>query len=75
MPVGTAPIGIAIKPDGDFVYVTNSSSSSNNVSVINTGSNSIVATIFVGNLPSSVAIKPDGDFAYVANQSSNNVSV
>ncbi|MEB9624542.1 YncE family protein, partial [Bacillus cereus] len=71
IPVGTAPIGIAITPDGDFVYVTNSSSSSNNVSVINTGSNSIVATVSVGTNPRSVAITPDGDFAYVTNSSNN----
>ncbi|MEB9625146.1 beta-propeller fold lactonase family protein, partial [Bacillus cereus] len=71
--VGTNPRSVAITPDGDFAYVTNSSS--NNVSVINTGSNSVVATIPVGNAPTDVAITPDGDFAYVTNFNSNNVSV
>ncbi|PFK10525.1 hypothetical protein COI98_24070 [Bacillus cereus] len=73
IPVGTAPTDVAIKPDGDFAYVTNFNS--NNVSVINTGSNSVVATIPVGNTPTAVAIKPDGDFAYVTNRDIGNVSV
>ena len=56
-----------------FAYVTNGFS--NNVSVINTASNSVVATVTVGSVPYGVAITPDGSFAYVANQGSDNVSV
>ena len=38
---------------------------SDNVSVIETATNTVTATIAVGVNPSDVAITPDGDFAYV----------
>jgi len=56
-----------------FAYVTNQGS--NNVSVINTETNTANATVTVGSNPSVVAITPDAAFAYVTNQASNNVSV
>ncbi|MEH7221091.1 hypothetical protein V7107_27890, partial [Bacillus toyonensis] len=43
--------------------------------MINTGTNSVVATIPVGSSPYNVSITPDGQFAYVANAANNNVSV
>ncbi|WP_176542434.1 YncE family protein, partial [Bacillus toyonensis] len=58
---------------GQFAYVANLGS--NNVSVINTVSNTVVATIPVGLNPRSVAITPNGQFAYVTNEFTNNVSV
>jgi YVTN family beta-propeller protein len=54
-------------------YVTNNGS--NTVSVIDTGNNTVVATIPVGFLPFGIAITPDGTRAYAANESSNTVSV
>src|SRR5437588_67336 len=48
-----------------FAYVTNASS--NNVSVIDTASNTVVATVGVGCCPRGVAFTPDGTRAYVAN--------
>src|SRR4051812_22549353 len=51
-----------------FAYVTNGGS--NTVSVIDTGSNPVVATIAVGPLPRGVAITPDGPRAYGANAAS-----
>ena len=54
-------------------YITNQFS--NNVSVIDTASNSVVATVPVGSTPFGVAVTPDGAFVYVANRDSNNVSV
>jgi YVTN family beta-propeller protein len=56
-----------------FAYVTNGRS--NDVSVINTATNTVVATVPVGLSPGGVAITPNGAFAYVANFSSNDVSV
>ncbi|PEQ55453.1 hypothetical protein CN469_28295 [Bacillus cereus] len=47
----------------------------NNVSVIDTNSNTVVATVPVGNNPFGVAITPDGSFAYVTNFNIANVSV
>ena len=56
-----------------FAYVTNFTSAT--VSVIDIGTNTVVATVPVGSLPRRLAITPDGTRAYVGNQSSNTVSV
>jgi YVTN family beta-propeller protein len=47
--VGIGPRGVAVTPDGKFVYVANSGS--NVVSVIATASNTVVATVAVGPNP------------------------
>jgi YVTN family beta-propeller protein len=73
IPVGSLPEGVAVSPDGRFVYVTNTSS--NTVSVINAVTNAVVASSTVGSHPLGVAVTPDGKFAYVANENSNTVSV
>src|SRR5262249_12485216 len=54
-------------------YVANENSTT--VSVIDTASNTITATIPVGRNPASVALTPNSAFLYVANASSNTVSV
>src|SRR5215813_7056169 len=48
---------------------------SNTVSVIDTATNTVVATVPVGVRPIGVAITPDGTHAYVANRISGGVSV
>lgn len=53
-------------------FVTNGNGGS--LSIIDTNSNSIVATVATGNLPTGVAITTDGTQALVANQYSNSVS-
>jgi YVTN family beta-propeller protein len=90
IPVGVNPIGVAITPDGNNdnshkdedkdkdnnnirAYVTNEGS--NSVSVIDTATNTVIATVPVGLAPFGVAITPDGTQAYVANKNSNTVSV
>lgn len=52
-----------------FAYVANSSS--NTVSVIDTETNTVVATVPVGDQPTGVASTPDGAFVYVTNQGAN----
>ncbi|MSO17772.1 MAG: YncE family protein, partial [Acidimicrobiia bacterium] len=54
--VGTAPIGVAITPDGTKAYVANNGTDS--VSVINTVTNAVSATTTVGTDPIEVAICP-----------------
>src|SRR5438552_3982184 len=49
----------------DFAYVANAAS--NSVSVIDTASNTVVATVGVGSRPFGVAITPDRARAYVTN--------
>jgi uncharacterized repeat protein (TIGR01451 family) len=73
IPVGSSPFGVAVTPDGAFVYVANFNSS--NVSVIGTATNTEVTRIAVGNNPAGIVLTPDGAFAYVVNNQSQNVSV
>ena len=56
-----------------LAYVANSASSS--VSVIDTTTNTVTATVPVGLCPTGVAITPDAARVYVTNQCSNSVSV
>jgi YVTN family beta-propeller protein len=56
-----------------MVYVVNNAS--NNVSVIDTSTHTVVATVPVGNLPRGVAVNPAGTRVYVVNNASFNVSV
>src|SRR5438105_338088 len=65
MPVGAAP----------FAYVTNRGSDT--VSVLDTATNTVIATIpvGVGRVPEEVAITPDGAHAYVTNGGFDTVSV
>src|SRR5271170_6734249 len=51
---------------GFLFYVTNLDS--NNVSVINTATNTVIATIPVGDGPTYLSITPDNTLIYVSNQ-------
>jgi YVTN family beta-propeller protein len=64
IPVGSAPTGVAVTPDGKHVYVTNLRS--NDVSVIETTGNTVVAAVAVGLGPEGIAVTPDGKHVYVA---------
>src|SRR5712664_3704689 len=83
IPVQFSPLGVALAPNGKFAYVTNTGAvcdlcpvnQPSSVSVIDTATYSVVATIPVGQYPAGVAITPNGAFAYVANFNSNSVSV
>jgi YVTN family beta-propeller protein len=55
------------------VYITNEFSDT--VSVINTASNTVIATIPIGRFPYGVAAAPDGSKVYVTNPDANTVSV
>jgi YVTN family beta-propeller protein len=48
VPVGAAPFGVAITPNGAFAYVTFNNINSNTVPVIATATNTVVATVAVG---------------------------
>src|SRR5229473_1136359 len=54
-------------------YITNQSSST--VSVIDTATDTVIATIPVGLTPFGVAVKPDGSKVYVTHECANAVSV
>lgn len=61
--VGKTPIDVALSPDGSTAFVTNNQSAS--VSVVNTASNTVTATIPTASLPFGIALDPAGAFAYV----------
>jgi YVTN family beta-propeller protein/parallel beta-helix repeat protein len=56
-----------------FAYIPNENS--NNVSVIDTSTNTVIASVPVGNYPFGVAVNPTGTRVYVTNYISNKVSV
>lgn len=56
-----------------FAYITNSGD--NTVSVIDTATNAVTATIAVGKYPYGVAVHPDGSTVYVTNTEDATVSV
>jgi YVTN family beta-propeller protein len=70
--VGASPASAATAT-APRAYVANFDS--NTVSVIDTATNTVVATVAVGIHPLGVAVNPAGTRAYVANYDSNNVSV
>jgi YVTN family beta-propeller protein len=72
-PTGDPRLLVSPTPERTFAYVANTGS--DNVSVIRTSDDAVVATIPVGGAPRAVAITPGGGRAYVANLSSNDVSV
>jgi YVTN family beta-propeller protein len=55
------------------VYVSNSTS--NTVSVVNTATNSVIATVPVGTGPQGLAVNPTGTRVYVVNAGAGSVSV
>jgi YVTN family beta-propeller protein len=65
--VGPNPSFVAITPDGRHAYITNTNAAASpgSVSVIDTATNTVVATITVGDQPQGVAISPDGSKAWV----------
>lgn len=61
-----------------LAYVTNlgnPDAPGNTVSVIETATDTVIATITVGNIPIGIAITPNGKRVYVVNTLDNNVSV
>jgi YVTN family beta-propeller protein len=67
--VGSGPKGVAVNPTTNRIYVTNYYS--HNVSVINGGTNTVVATVPVGSGPYGVAVNPTTNRVYVANNWGN----
>ena len=70
---GVRPHAIAFTPEGATAYVANDGS--NDVSVINTATNTLTATIPVGNDPRGVAVTPMGRYVYVGNRFSDTLSI
>jgi YVTN family beta-propeller protein len=70
---GGGAAGVAINPAGTRVYVANGFA--NTVSVIDTSTNALVATVPAGLGPDRMLFSPDGSRLFVANAFSSTVSV
>ncbi len=64
---------VSIVGASPFAYITNAES--DNISVIDTDTNKVTATISVGSNPIGVVIDPNGTKIYVVNAYSNDVSI
>jgi len=73
IPVGASPRNVALSPDGEVAYVSNANG--NSVSVINTVTQTVTATIAGFSTPQGVAVSPDGSRLYVVNQGTSSVLV
>jgi len=74
--VGQQPWDVAVNPLKNEVYVVNRQpQATGTVSVINTETNKLTASIYVRRLPIAIAVAPDGQRAYVLNSGSNSVSI
>jgi YVTN family beta-propeller protein len=68
---GAFASGVAVSPDGRFVYATRSSWT--DLAVIDTSSAEIAAEVPVVGSPTGLALTPDGTLAYVATQGGDNL--
>jgi YVTN family beta-propeller protein len=73
IPVGRRPIGIAVTPDSQYVYVA--TSEDNTVSVIRGSDHTVITTIDVGEWPYGIATTPGGDYVYVTSIADDTMSV
>jgi YVTN family beta-propeller protein/autotransporter-associated beta strand protein len=71
--LGKSVANVALSPDGRRLYVANSLDGS--VSVLDTTTRGILATIGVAGTPEGMAFSPDGQILYVANYSDDSVAV
>ena len=69
-PSGTGPSGLAVTPDGKYLYVANQFDSTlTKFSVDGSGVLTLGPVVPVGTTPSAVGMTPDGGFLYVGNAS------
>ena len=71
--VGQRPSALAFNPSNDKIYVANILS--DDVSVIESSTNTVISTVEVGDGPSALAFNPSNDKIYVTNPVSDDVSV
>ena len=76
IPVGNEPRDLAVAPDGRHVYLTHGYGSPFKVTVIDTATNQVVATILPdAGLPGGLVVSPDGRHVYVTHVIHKYVSV
>jgi YVTN family beta-propeller protein len=73
LPPGSRPMGVKVALDGKRIYVSNGRAGT--VSVLDSHTYELLASIKVGVRPWGMALSPDGRFLYSANGPSDDVSV
>jgi YVTN family beta-propeller protein len=73
LPTGARPMSVRLGNDGRYLYASNGRAGT--VSVIDTKSDEITASVPVGTRPWGMAISPDGKYLFTANGPSDDVSV
>ena len=68
------PSGLALSPDGEWLYVT-AASPNGSVYTIRLKEGKVIGRISVGHTPTSPVVSPDGKILYVCNQFDNAISV
>lgn len=73
--VGLNPLGMAVTPDGSALWVANVGGAAvdvngdGTISVVDTATGAVTATIAVGGWPTEIAFTPDGTTAYIPDTS------
>ena len=79
VPTGFYPQGIAISPNGQFVYTANSDGNSVSMFAIDPNTGNLTpttpASVAAGWSPDGVTVHPSGKFAYAVNQDDGTVSM
>jgi YVTN family beta-propeller protein len=72
IPLGTNvfPTAMVVSPDSKSVYVTDFTSTTGMVTVIDTATNTVTSVITIGSNPFALTITPDGNTLYAANDTS-----
>ena len=73
LPAGSRPMRVRVSPDNSKVFVSDGRAGT--VSVIDTQTYAVLASIKVGTRPWGIALSPDGKYLFSANGPSNDVSV
>ncbi|MCO1656763.1 protein kinase domain-containing protein [Pseudonocardia humida] len=73
IPVGEAPRGLVISPDGARAYVANTADGT--LTVVDAANGAVITTVVVGDEPDEVAISADGRHVLVVNAYSETLSV
>jgi YVTN family beta-propeller protein len=71
--VGDGPLGLALTPDGQYLYVA--LFNADRVAIIDTQDLSVEKTVTVGDAPWGVAVGGSGGYVYVTNSGSDSVTV
>jgi 6-phosphogluconolactonase (cycloisomerase 2 family) len=78
VPMAAVPLGLAVAPSGNFVYVANSNNNTLSILSVDPSTGALASVsgspVTTGTTPLAVAFDPTGAFLYVLNEGSSNIS-